>query len=439
MEIEKDAGHGQNSGGQARVAAHGHPGQPAAQGNAPKRDGGATFAQEPAGERANLGNALRHGFRHAQIISAMECARSGKRKGRPVRRPRATWIGRCAWRARPALKMVGQLERRGVESSPIATAGDAWKSEPMVNEVAAAMQENDHRPFLPVLGATIKPAVNDVVLRKAARSRRGKVEMQSGWVGVEFDPRRLAFRGNKVGLLKKLERFFQPGVLSAGGWQRQGHELNGPPVKIFGQGAQIMRGDNPIRFVTDGVILSFGAKCGRTSLVELNLGAGKCCVEPKMALSYGATGNFRSHTINMPVLRTWEHGGCLSGLRNTQASPTPKNPCGKRPYHTFSIPKLHHSPRMEFERPLSPYLSPFVPHGARESDTEAGIPPIARTRGFEWRHYALLTERGMRLMGLYKYATPTALRRAGRRLAGNAQLIWPDPIGGGNVEGGHHF
>jgi hypothetical protein len=104
----------------------------------------------------------------------------------------------------------------------------------MIDEVTPTIQQNDHRSFLPALRAAVEPAINDVVLREGARSRRGKAEVQSRLVGVELNPRRLAFGGNEVRTFQKLECFLQPGISSIGGRQHHGHELNGPPVKILG-------------------------------------------------------------------------------------------------------------------------------------------------------------------------------------------------------------
>ena len=103
------------------------------------------------------------------------------------------------------------------------------------------MQQNDHRLFLPVLTATVEPAMNDIVLREVARSRCGKAEMQSRFVGIELNPRWLAFGGNEVRAFQELKRFLQPQIRSIR--LRLRHEqgfnakqdLNGRPVNTFGQ------------------------------------------------------------------------------------------------------------------------------------------------------------------------------------------------------------
>src|SRR5205823_6586051 len=94
----------------------------------------------------------------------------------------------------------------------------------------ATMQQNDHRPFLPAPRAAVEPAINDVILVEAARSRRGKLEVSSRLVEIEFHPRRLTFGGNEVRPLQELERFLQPQSSSINGRHPHAGFLNEQPI-----------------------------------------------------------------------------------------------------------------------------------------------------------------------------------------------------------------
>ena len=116
----------------------------------------------------------------------------------------------------------------------------------MIGEVTPAMQQNDHRPFPPAFAATVEPAINDVVFREVARSGCGKAEVQSRFIGVELNPRQLAFSGNEIRPFQELERFLQPQISPNDGRPAYGQNLNGVPVKKFGQGREhtlVIRGD----------------------------------------------------------------------------------------------------------------------------------------------------------------------------------------------------
>ena len=88
-------------------------------------------------------------------------------------------------------------------------AGDKWMAEPVIEEVAAAVQQNDDRPFPPALPTTVEPAMNDVVFREFARSGRGKAEVQPRFPRVELNLRRLTFGGDEIRPVQELERLLQ--------------------------------------------------------------------------------------------------------------------------------------------------------------------------------------------------------------------------------------
>ncbi len=101
----------------------------------------------------------------------------------------------------------------------------------MIGKVHSTMQQHDHRSFLPALCAAVETAINEVVLRKVARSRRGKAEVQRA---VELNSRRLAFGGNEVRPFQELKRFLQPRALSIVARRPDGQDLNGRPINKFG-------------------------------------------------------------------------------------------------------------------------------------------------------------------------------------------------------------
>ena len=51
--------------------------------------------------------------------------------------------------------------------------------------------------------------MNDIVLRELARSRRGKAEAPARGVGTKIELRRLAFGGDEVRPVQKLDRLLQ--------------------------------------------------------------------------------------------------------------------------------------------------------------------------------------------------------------------------------------
>src|SRR5690349_6912268 len=101
--------------------------------------------------------------------------------------------------------MVGSDQCGDIESCPIEPAGKQWKHG-VVTDGRIAIQENDHRSFLPALGAAEEPAINDVVFLVVALVRRGKLEMQRS---IKFNLRRVACGGDKVRAIEKFDRFFQ--------------------------------------------------------------------------------------------------------------------------------------------------------------------------------------------------------------------------------------
>ena len=153
----------QNDRGEAGIAAGRQPRQPSAQRKAPKRHGRATFPQEPPGQGANFSHRLSHRLGKLQVI-------------RTAQRPGLT---------RTAPEVIRRLQRGRVEARPMAAAGNQRISKAMIDEVnPSAMKQNDGRPFLPALGAAVEPAMNDVILREAARSRRRKAEVQARVAGL---------------------------------------------------------------------------------------------------------------------------------------------------------------------------------------------------------------------------------------------------------------
>ena len=96
----------------------------------------------------------------------------------------------------------------------------------MIGKVHAAMQQDDHRSFLPTLRATVKPAMNDIVCRELARSRRGKAEVQSGGIGIALNLCQLAFGRKEVRPFQELERFLQPHISITVAGLAHGHRLN---------------------------------------------------------------------------------------------------------------------------------------------------------------------------------------------------------------------
>ena len=53
------------------------------------------------------------------------------------------------------MKVVRQFQGRRIESRSIAAAGELVKSELMTGKVTATVQQDDHRPFLPGVRATV--------------------------------------------------------------------------------------------------------------------------------------------------------------------------------------------------------------------------------------------------------------------------------------------
>jgi len=94
------------------------------------------------------------------------------------------------------------------------------------------MQQNDHGPFLPLLAAAVKPAMNDVVFRELAWSGRGKAKMERA---IEFDLCRLTVVADKLRTRQQFERFLQPGWLRKVRGHHQCHSLNSQPVHQFCQ------------------------------------------------------------------------------------------------------------------------------------------------------------------------------------------------------------
>jgi len=96
----------------------------------------------------------------------------------------------------------------------------------MIEDITPTVQQNHHRLLPPALRATVEPAINDIVLRGATRTRRGKAKM-SGIAGNEFHPRWLAFGGNEAWPFQEFERFLQPWFWCGGGRRQQRQHLNG--------------------------------------------------------------------------------------------------------------------------------------------------------------------------------------------------------------------
>src|SRR6266487_2042535 len=142
--------------------------------------------------------------------------------------------------------MVRRLQGRCIEPGPITAAGDRRISEPITDGAvvilyySAAMQQNDHRTFLPAPRAAVEPAMNDVVFRDVARSRRGKLETYSRLVGIQLNRCRLGFDGNEVRPFQKLKRFLQPRTssidvrLAAMEQVQRDPDLQDRPINEFG-------------------------------------------------------------------------------------------------------------------------------------------------------------------------------------------------------------
>lgn len=140
------------------------------------------------------------------------------------------------------LKVVRQFQGRRIESRTIATARQPWISKPIAQRARTTphhvptMQQNDCRVLLPVLFATVKPSVNNVVFGETAWSRRRKAKLHPRLVEAELYSRRVAFVANEVWPVQKLNRLVQPESLPVKGWSSPAAFLDEKPVDQFGQG-----------------------------------------------------------------------------------------------------------------------------------------------------------------------------------------------------------
>lgn len=79
----------------------------------------------------------------------------------------------------------------------------------VIGITAPTVEQNDRRSLLPLSRTAIKPAVNNIVLREFARSRRREAEFQST---SEFQSCWLALGRNKIRSFQKLNGCIEPRI-----------------------------------------------------------------------------------------------------------------------------------------------------------------------------------------------------------------------------------
>lgn len=173
----------------SRIVANGQSRQPPAQRTAPKRHARAALTQKPPCQSPNFGNRLRGGFAQAQIVQ------------RPQR----------SSHTRPPFEMIGALQSRHVEPRPNALPSEDRKSHLVPEKVLRTMQQNNRRPFPPLLHGNadtpvpvtaIQPSINNIILFKLARPRRRKPKIHAFSAAQKLNPRRLTLPRNKLRPIK---------------------------------------------------------------------------------------------------------------------------------------------------------------------------------------------------------------------------------------------
>jgi hypothetical protein len=90
------------------------------------------------------------------------------------------------------------------------------------------MEQYERWPLLPRPSVPVQPPINDVVFCQAARSWRGKAEVQSRWMRIEFDSRWFALGSDEVRPVEELYCLLE----SADGREEAlGQTLNDQPIK----------------------------------------------------------------------------------------------------------------------------------------------------------------------------------------------------------------